>query len=118
MYEAIAQYAIQKRFEKSKQDVIYFINNCCFTFDPRQPNKDIPFILYPYQIEYAQKLVKCIRTGQDIFVEKSRDMGVSWVTSAVILWFFIFENDFQCLLGSRKEDYVDNGQIDLSLIHI
>ena len=44
--------------------------------------------------------------------EKSRDMGVSWLALAVNFWFWLFEDGYQALLGSRKEDYVDNGTLD------
>jgi len=93
--------------EKQKQDIVYFI--CSLkTFDPRTKEKDLAFELYPYQEEYARQLVEHIQQGKDLFVEKSRDMGVSWVTLAVIYWFFKFEDDFQVLIGSRKEDFVDD----------
>jgi len=103
---------LQQRIEeKRKADIVYFISSLK-TFDPRTKNKDIEFKLYPYQEEYARQLVDHIRDGKDLFVEKSRDMGVSWVTLAVILWFWLYEDSFQALIGSRKEDYVDNRQID------
>ena len=102
---------VKERNELAKDDVLYFINHLN-TFDPRTKVKDIKFTLYPYQIEYAKQLVKHIKEGKDLFIEKSRDMGVSWVTLAVILWFWIYEDGFQALIGSRKEDYVDNRQVD------
>lgn len=97
--------------KKQKADVVYFVNSLK-TFDPRTKEKDLQFELYPFQVEYARQLVEHIKTGKDLFVEKSRDMGVSWVTLAVILWFWLYEDGFQALIGSRKEDYVDNRQID------
>ena len=45
-------------------------------------------------------------------VEKSRDMGVSWLTLGWMFWHWLFDPSFQGLVGSRKEDYVDNRQLD------
>lgn len=88
-----------------------FINDL-YTFDPRPGKGKLPFHLYKFQIDYAIELIYCIQNGEEIFVEKSRDMGASWVTLAVILWCWIFLPNFQALIGSRKEDLVDNGLVD------
>lgn len=99
---------------KAKKDPVYFINHFLMTFDPRPtaPKHHLDFLLYPFQIEYVHSLVKAIRTGEDLFVEKSRDMGISWVTLGVFLWLWLNEPGFQALLGSRKEDLVDGKEID------
>jgi hypothetical protein len=39
-------------------------------------------------------------------------MGVSWLALAVRFWLWLFDDGYQGLLGSRKEDYVDNGTLD------
>lgn len=68
--------------------------------------------MYDFQKDYVTGLVEAIRTGYDIFDEKSRDMGVSWLALAVRFWLWLSEDGYQGLLGSRKEDYVDNGTLD------
>jgi hypothetical protein len=90
-----------------QQYPLEFINDLQ-TFDPRTETKDLKFTLYPFQVEYAQDLIAHIKQGRDLFVEKSRDMGVSWVTLAVIFWFWLFEPGFQARVGSRKETEVDD----------
>lgn len=100
----------QDEFERIMSDPVYFINQYCYTFDPRpgaEPH-DLPFRLYPYQEEYVRWIVEQIEQGQDCFTEKSRDMGVTWMIMAVILWFWLFKPGFRALLGSRKESYVDD----------
>lgn len=103
---------LQQKLHKASTDCVYFIKEFGVTFDPRTKKKDLVFNLYPFQEDYVRDLVKSIKNKEDIFVEKSRDMGVSWVTLYVLLWFWIFSPKFQCLIGSRKEDYVDNRTID------
>ena len=105
---AKAQIELERR--RSATDPVFFIETFCYTYDPRTRNKDLPFKLYPFQVELVLDLVKAIETGdEDLFIEKSRDMGATWVVLAVITWFFVFGDQFQALLGSRKEDYVDDG---------
>lgn len=40
-------------------------------------------------------------------IEKSRDMGASWMMCLVSTWFFLFHDHFSALMLSRKEEYVD-----------
>ena len=97
---------------KSKNDCVFFIETLGKTFDPRTKEKDLDFKLYPFQVDYVNELVDRIKNKRDIFIEKSRDMGVSWLTLYVLVWFWFFTPKFQVLIGSRKEDYVDNRTID------
>lgn len=96
---------------KAAKDPAYFISNYLKTFDPRPtaPQPILDFKLYDFQLEYVTDLVHQIRAGEDVLVEKSRDMGISWVTLAVFLWFWLFEDGFAAHLGSRIQDYVDDG---------
>lgn len=99
---------------RAKRDPVFFIERYLKTFDPRPEAAPhhLDFILYPYQKEYVLGLVKAVREGYDLLDEKSRDMGVSWLALAVRFWLWLFEDGYQGLLGSRKEDYVDNGTLD------
>lgn len=99
--------------EKAREDPVWFIDYFGFTFDPRLPGEEatLPFLLYDYQRELVREMVVRIDQGRDLLVEKSRDMGVTWVVLAVLSWFWLFRPGFQALLGSRKEDYVDNHQM-------
>jgi len=100
---------------KAAKDPIFFIENYLMTFDPRPeaPEHDLDFTLYPFQKNsMVPELVKAIKNGYDLFEEKSRDMGATWVLLAVYLWFWLFQKGFQALIGSRKQDYVDDGTMD------
>ena len=44
---------------------------------------------------------------EDGLVEKSRDMGVSWLCVATAIWMWTFHEGAVVGFGSRKEDYVD-----------
>lgn len=99
---------------RAKTDIVFFIRRYLRTFDPRPEAYPhiLDFDLYGFQEDLAIQFVKDIRESTDDFVEKSRDMGVSWLIVAVIFWFWLYEPGFQALLGSYIEDFVDNDELD------
>ena len=48
-----------------------------------------------------------INVGEDILIEKSRDMGFSWLTLGLFLWRMLHETGFNAGIGSRKKELVD-----------
>lgn len=88
------------------RDPVFFVNSFMWTYDPRKNPPIIPFVLYPYQVVGLLELVKSVNK-EDVFIEKSRDMGASWVMLAVVFWLFLFHDAQSILLLSRKEDLVD-----------
>src|SRR3990167_8870658 len=78
-----------------KEDPVFFIQNFGWTYDPRPQHSlesakaggNLPFILFEYQVAYIHWLVDCIKNGKDGFIEKSRDMGATWIMAWVMLWF-------------------------------
>lgn len=97
-----------------KNDVLFWLNAWGWTYDPRKRPKVIPFVSYPYQdeaiLDIQDAILKASEYGierQDRVIQKSRDMGVSWICDAVIVHQFIFYELSTFLLVSRKEDLVD-----------
>jgi len=74
----------------------------------------LPFLLFDVQKDAVKRICEAIDKGDDILIEKSRDMGISWIVISVFLYYWWKPqagNDF--LLGSRKYDYVDKrGALD------
>jgi len=98
----------------SKQDPIFFIENFCWTFDPRPyhaPNH-LPFFLFDYQVDTVHRIIKHIREGQDLFIDKSRDMGATWTIVVTFVYLWLFDDAFAAHIGSRKQELVDNRTID------
>lgn len=91
----------------------YFINNFVWTYNPRVPGGRVPFNLYPFQEDEVVPVLREIidasfnEKKEDLLIDKSRDMGVSWLILAVFLWYWLFASNANFLLGSRKQDYVD-----------
>lgn len=93
--------------EKCAGDCVYWINNWCWTFDPRRKPSNIPFNLFPKQEAFIRWLIERIDLKEDGIVEKSRDAGLSWLCIAFATWLWIFHPSNKVTVGSRKSDLVD-----------
>jgi hypothetical protein len=89
------------------RDPLFFINGFGYTDDPRaEPFTKLPFILYPFQEEAILDLIRSFNNN-DILIEKSRDMGASWICLSALYWAWRFRKGLKLLMVSRTEDYVD-----------
>lgn len=96
----------------SAVDPLFWCLTCAWTYDPRKRPSGIPFILYHFQEEGLKEILGCMglvgnRKPEDLFVEKSRDMGVSWLILAAFMWTWDYVPGQTMMLMSRKEDLVD-----------
>ncbi len=90
----------------------HFFKYFAWTYDPRITPSDLPFIPYEYQDTYVQELSQDISFGISELIEKTRDMGVTWMvlTTFVYRWLF-YDESF--LVGSIVEGKVDTaGDMD------
>jgi hypothetical protein len=92
----------------ASEDPVYFIDTFLYTFNPKQEPFHLRFKLFPFQKRLVRDLVYAIRHGEDLFIDKTREMGVSYTILGTLLWFWMYEPASNFLIGSRKEDYVDN----------
>ena len=95
-----------------RADPLFWINTFAWGYDPRLiPDDPVsPFVTYPYQDESVLALFAAMGVGEpahDLLVEKSRDMGASWMCVLTHLWFWMFRDMVSFLWVSRKEDLVD-----------
>jgi phage terminase large subunit len=97
--------------EYYKTNPVAFINDWGITFDPRNAERGlpsvIPFKMFPKQEEFIDWAVAKWRGSNDGLVEKSRDMGISWLCVAIAVWMWLFHSGTVIGFGSRKEEYVD-----------
>lgn len=94
-----------------KKNIANFINDWGCTFDPRNLDKgvkvDVPFILFDKQIEFVNIVVECFKNKEPLLVEKSRDMGVTWLCAAIFCSIALLNDRAVFGFGSRKQTYVD-----------
>jgi len=94
-----------------RDNPVAFINHWCDTYDPRNAAQEkpvtIPLILFDKQAELVEFIIACLRAEESGLVEKSRDMGASWVCISVTVWLFLFWDQVAIGWGSRKREQVD-----------
>lgn len=98
--------------EVCSRDINYFINNWCYTFDPRRPPKHFPFVQYDYQEKTIDWFSDRLANKENGLLEKSRDMGVTWLAGCFSVQHWLFDQGFTCLFGSEKEVKVDDKTMD------
>ena len=59
--------------EKSKRDILFFVNTFCWTYNPRVTPTIIPFVTYQFQDETLLKLVDAIQNGKEVAMDNYRD---------------------------------------------
>lgn len=87
-----------------------FINHWVDTYDPRRAGSGstrLPLLMFKRQEELIEFLHACVKSEQPGLVEKSRDMGATWVCSAFSVWLWLFWPGSAIGWGSRKEQLVD-----------
>jgi hypothetical protein len=83
--------------EVARRDILFFFNVFLWTFDPRMDGmKEIPFVTWGYQDEFILGLSGDLDRGENVFIDKSRDMGATWCILGVFLWRWLgrFEYSF------------------------
>ena len=71
---------------------------------------DQPMITWPIQDDLLLRFENCIETGEDVLIDKARDMGASWCCVDFMHWLMLFRKSkkpTELLEMSRNEDYVD-----------
>jgi len=97
--------------EYYRANIADFINDWGCTYDPRNTQRQIPntlpFVLMPKQIEWIEWLIDHWKHDKPGIVEKTRTVGMSWLSIAVACSICILYDDVSIGFGSRKQDYVD-----------
>jgi phage terminase large subunit len=104
-----------------KENPAAFITDWGTTFDPRNVDRNlpafIPFILFPKQEEFVNWVMERWKNREPGIIEKSREMGMSWVAVALAVTLCLFYEGMTIGFGSRKEIYVDKRGDPKSLFH-
>lgn len=105
-----------------KEDPVFFFKYFAYTdrnpsMIPQEFGNSVPFVLFPYQVDFLEDAWDAIKMGQlpisertsptDVFSEKSRQMWFSWTFWGLQLYAFLFHN-MKSLYISMKADEVDN----------
>lgn len=98
--------------------MLFWINLCAWTYQVKRvqedgtekpvmgPDQHQPFITWPVQDSAMSKLYDCIVNGKSVAIDKSRDMGATWLILAVFAWFWLFVPGSRFIVMSRTQDLV------------
>lgn len=88
-----------------------FINHWCMTYDPRNAGRGaptkLPFVLFERQAEMVEFVVGCIRAECSGLIEKSREMGATWLCCAMSVWLWLYWPGASVGWGSNVEVKLD-----------
>ena len=94
-----------------KNNPAQFIIDWGNTYDPRNIEKNlpatIPFLLFPKQEEWVHWFIERWKNQERGLTEKSRELGMSWLTMSIATTLCLFNEGVSVGVGSRKEVYVD-----------
>ena len=88
------------------EDLLFFMNTFCWVFEPRPYPKKLPFNTYEYQDVAMIQMLDCLGR-QDVGLEKSRDLGATWMFLTLFFHQLMFTPMAAFGLVSRNEDLVD-----------
>lgn len=92
------------------EDLLLYVNACVWQFNPKKKGggEVAPFISWDYQDKWFRKALWCYENDRDLWCEKSREMGVSWMALILMDWLCRFHRWQKCLVISRNADAVDD----------
>ncbi len=105
------------------EDILFYTNACVWTYDPRlgDGEKYLPFNTWSVQDAALHAILKAIEDGRDLVIEKSRDMGASWMCLLCFEWLWHWKQGVSFMMVSRKYELVEDrgnyrslfGKVDL-----
>lgn len=102
---------VKRYYGRDGNTLADFINDWGYTIDPRLvdegKNPVMAFALFPKQREMIVWLMSCLYDRKPGVVVKSRDVGASWVSMALLCSLCIFRNGFAAGVGSAVEIKID-----------
>ena len=92
---------------REKQQIAF--KTMFWTFQPKREqsiHKHLPFVTWECQDEAIERMIDCIRNGGDLLIDKSREMGATWIILGAFFAEWLIVPDSTFLVVSRKQEYV------------
>lgn len=104
-----------------RNDPAQFLIDWGVTFDPRNVERGLPtlmpFLLFPKQEDWVHWFMERWKNQEPGLTDKSREMGLSWLTVTTAATVCLFNEGVVAGFGSRKEEYVDKKGDPKSLLY-
>ena len=96
-------------WQRCADDIVYWFDTYVWTYNPKldSGSRWIKFVLFERQREFLRWLKDRELAHEDGLVEKSRDVGMTWLNVGYLIHEWLFSPEFKGAVGSRKEDLVD-----------
>ncbi len=93
--------------------VIRFINEKCsiLTEDKHRFEKR-KFRLRNYQVRAIREIFKPGNLDKNVLIEKTRQIGISWLMAAIYAYIILFIANEQLLVIGKKEEFIDSSELD------
>jgi len=100
--------------EMARLDFLWWLNTWVFQFNPRKKGFEVgPFISWAFQDTASLSILRDhIEIDEDLLVEKSREMGATWLLLLIFLWCWLFYPNKKFLCMSRSEKAVEDADPD------
>lgn len=95
------------------RDLLFYVNTFVWMEAPRRMDiRVVPFNTYEFQDRSLAELMKStglsdVASPRDTLIEKSRDLGATWMCMALSDWAWRFRPHTLITVASRKQDLVD-----------
>ena len=102
--------------EACRRDICFWVNTFAWQYNPNKKGRDAvgPFVLWPFQRRALLSrdparpgILWCYQHDKTAVVEKSREMGATWLFLLVEDWLCLFHRHVQAFNISRSADAVD-----------
>lgn len=109
----VPEYAAAARalYADGVEGCLALIRDWGMTFDPRNAGTgkptSMPFVLFPRQEQMVEAVYEAMRADAHLLIEKSRDMGATWLCVWISVQMLLFVPGADVGWGSRKADSVD-----------
>ena len=117
--------------EACRQDLVFYVDSFVWQYNPKKKKRTseyvnysivedetvrgprvAPFILWEFQEEAMFTMLDHVLRGEDLLIEKSRDMGASWMILILFKWLQDFHYDNKFLMMSRNAELVESDDED------
>lgn len=93
---------IKQEFVRCAKDPVYFMKKYYWIQHPQRGR--IQFNLYPFQ----EKVLHLFQNKEYLVINKSRQLGISTLSSAYALWLMLFQKDKNILVIATKQETAKN----------
>jgi len=99
----------QAIYQACKEDLVFFTDCFVYQINPKLAGAGRvgPFLLYDFQVEALRTMLWCAENARDLLIEKSRQMGASWLLDILFVWLFLFHPWQRLLFISRNQNAVE-----------